>query len=153
MAAGSRTNYALDLNDIFAFPDGDNIPLRPPDSKNGESWVMLLEVGLLSFAVTHGLSLREKIMGFPTSRLTYATIDITGKWFDVVINTSNPFFDTVDYERGQTMCILNAEPLFRADGQFYYRVDDISTVEVRSSSFTCLTYDGHPCSAASRLIG
>jgi hypothetical protein len=48
MAAGSRKTYALDLNDIFAFPDGNNIPLRPPDMKNGESWVMLLEVGLLS---------------------------------------------------------------------------------------------------------
>ena len=48
MAAGSRKIYALDLNDIFAFPDGNNIPLRPPDTENGESWVMLLEVGLLS---------------------------------------------------------------------------------------------------------
>jgi hypothetical protein len=48
MAAGSRKKYALDLKDIFAFPDGDNIPLRPPNTKEGESWVMLLEVGLLS---------------------------------------------------------------------------------------------------------
>ena len=52
MAAGSRKKYALDLNDIFAFPDGNNIPLRPPDTKNGESWVMLLEVGLLSLIQT-----------------------------------------------------------------------------------------------------
>jgi len=44
MAAGSRDRYALDLNDIFAFPDGDNIPLRPPNTEDGESWVMLLEV-------------------------------------------------------------------------------------------------------------
>ena len=29
------------------------------------------------------------------------------------------------------MCILNAEPLPGANDQFYYRVDDISTVEVR----------------------
>jgi hypothetical protein len=43
MAAGSREEYALDLNDIFAFPDGNNIPLRPPDTE-GESWAMLLEV-------------------------------------------------------------------------------------------------------------
>jgi len=48
MAAGSRKKYALDLNDIFAFPDGDNIPLRPPNTEEGESWVMLLEVGQLS---------------------------------------------------------------------------------------------------------
>jgi hypothetical protein len=46
MAAGSRKKYALDLNDIFAFPDGDNIPLRPPNAEEGESWVMLLQVGL-----------------------------------------------------------------------------------------------------------
>jgi hypothetical protein len=52
MAAGSRKNYALDLNDIFAFPDGDNIPRRPPNTEEGESWVMLLEVGLL-FAVSN----------------------------------------------------------------------------------------------------
>ena len=45
MAAGSRKKYALDLNDIFAFPDGDNIPLRPPNIEEGESWVMLLQVG------------------------------------------------------------------------------------------------------------
>jgi hypothetical protein len=48
MAAGSRRKYALDLDDIFAFPDGDNIPLRPPNTEDGESWVMLLQVGLLS---------------------------------------------------------------------------------------------------------
>jgi hypothetical protein len=48
MAAGSRKKYALDLNDIFLFPDGNNIPSEPPDTERGESWVMLLEVGLLS---------------------------------------------------------------------------------------------------------
>jgi hypothetical protein len=48
MAAGSRKKYALDLNSTFAFPDGNNIPLGPPNTEEGESWVMLLEVGLLS---------------------------------------------------------------------------------------------------------
>ncbi|KAN0116429.1 hypothetical protein V8E52_005810 [Russula decolorans] len=115
MAAGSRKKFALDLNDIFAFPDGDNIPLRPPNAEEGESWVMLLE-----------------ILGInPTSSgLTYATVDITGKWFNVEINTSNPSLDTVDYKRGYTMCIRDAEPLFGANDQFYYKVDDISTVEL-----------------------
>jgi hypothetical protein len=49
MAAGSRKKkkYALDLNDIFTFPDGNNIPLGPPNTEEGESWVILLEVGLL----------------------------------------------------------------------------------------------------------
>ena len=45
MAAGSRKIYALDLDDIFAFPNGNNIPLFPPNTEDGESWVMLLEVG------------------------------------------------------------------------------------------------------------
>jgi hypothetical protein len=66
--------------------------------------------------------------------LTYATVDVTGKLFNVEINTSDPSLDTVDYKRGCTLCILNAEPLFGANNQFYYRVDDISTVEVRFSN-------------------
>jgi hypothetical protein len=33
------------------------------------------------------------------------------------------------------MCIRDAEPLFGANDQFYYKVDDISTVEVRFSNF------------------
>jgi hypothetical protein len=65
--------------------------------------------------------------------LTYATVDITGKWFDVVIDTHNPLLDAVDLKRGHTMCILDAEPLLGANNQFYYKVDDISTVEVRFS--------------------
>jgi hypothetical protein len=48
MAAGSREKYALNLNDVFAFPDGESVPLRPPNTEEGESWVMLLEVSLLS---------------------------------------------------------------------------------------------------------
>jgi hypothetical protein len=68
-----------------------------------------------------------------SSGSTYATVDVTGKLINVVINTSNPSLDTVDYKRGYTMCILNAEPLPWENDQFYYRVDDISTVEVRFS--------------------
>ncbi|KAI0275589.1 hypothetical protein BGY98DRAFT_47634 [Russula aff. rugulosa BPL654] len=123
MAPGSRKKYALDLNDIFAFPDGNNIPRGPPKTEKGESWVMFLEVA-----------------GFPPSRRTYATVDITGKWFNVVINTSNPSLDTVDFKRGYTLCILNAEPLALVgpNDPFYYRVDDISTVELLPVSLTKL---------------
>src|ERR1700733_15383681 len=96
----------------------------------------------------------KKIRGFPPSRLEYATVDITGKLFNVVINTSNPYHDTADYKRGHTLCILNAEPLFGANSQFYYRVDDISTVEVRFSNRfnSCLTYCGYPRPAPSCLV-
>lgn len=92
---------------------------------------------------------------FPSTQLTYTTIDVTGKCFNVVINTSNPPLDTVGYERGHTLCIRNAEPLFGRNDQFYYRVDDISTVEVRlSTCFLCLALTtSHPSSAASRLVG
>ena len=152
MAAGSRTKYALDLNDIFAFPDGDNIPLSPPNTEEGESWVVLLQVGLLSAVSNANMDVHsaKKIMGTtnPSSGLTYATVDITGKLFNVEINTSNPYLDTIGYKRGYTICILNAQPLHGANSQFYYKVDDISTVEVRfsncflsdsqwSSSFSC----------------
>jgi hypothetical protein len=141
MAAEKHT---LNLNDIFAFPDGNNIPLQPPKTEDGESWVVLLEVGLLSAVSNavlcgkHEFSFYEKIMDTsisPSSRPTYATVDIAGKWFNVVINTSNPSLDTVDYKPGYTMCIRNAEPLFGPNSsQIYYRVDDISTVEVRFSN-------------------
>jgi hypothetical protein len=42
MATGSRKKYALDLNDIIAFPDAAHMPVFPPHE--GESWVVLLEV-------------------------------------------------------------------------------------------------------------
>jgi hypothetical protein len=101
MAAGSRKTYALDLNDIFAFPDGDNIPSRPPNTEQGESWVMLLDTAsaisnavLILFLCGGNMDFLfcEKIMGFsPSFGLTHATtVDITGKRFKVEINTSNP---------------------------------------------------------------
>jgi hypothetical protein len=42
MAAGSRRKYALDLNEIIAFPDAAHMPVFPPHE--GESWILLLEV-------------------------------------------------------------------------------------------------------------
>lgn len=58
--------------------------------------------------------------------------------------TSNPFLDTSNYERGHTLCILNAEPLFGRN-QIWYKVDDINTVEVRFSIeiVSCPTCNGH----------
>jgi hypothetical protein len=81
---------------------------------------------------------RDKILGVsgassgPThATVTVMTVDITGKRFQVEINTPNSSFDIVGYKCGHTMCILNAQPPFGANAQFYYKVDDISTVEVR----------------------
>ncbi len=39
---GSRTRYALDLDDVIAFPDIAHIPVLPPNEK--ESWYILTEV-------------------------------------------------------------------------------------------------------------
>jgi hypothetical protein len=47
MAAGTRKRFALDLNDIIAFPDAAHMPILPP--KEGESWILLMEVGAPSF--------------------------------------------------------------------------------------------------------
>ena len=44
MAAGSRGRYALDLDDIMAFPDAKHIPVLPP--QDGESWYFIFEVSL-----------------------------------------------------------------------------------------------------------
>ena len=78
-----------------------------------------------------------------SSGLTCVTVDITRKWFTVVINTSNSSLHTARrYKRGYTMCILNAEILFGENRQCYCMVEDISRVEVRFSYclFHFLTY-------------
>jgi hypothetical protein len=46
MAAGSRKKFALDLNDIIAFPDAAHMPVFPPAEK--ESWILLMEVRKLT---------------------------------------------------------------------------------------------------------
>ena len=48
MAVGSRRIFALDLNDIIAFPDAGHMPVFPPAEH--ESWIILLEVRPLSMA-------------------------------------------------------------------------------------------------------
>jgi hypothetical protein len=42
MTSGNRKKYALDLNDIIAFPDAGHMPVFPPEA--GESWILLMEV-------------------------------------------------------------------------------------------------------------
>lgn len=48
MAAGSRSKFALDLNDIIAFPDARHMPILPLAEQ--ESWIILLEVRPLCMA-------------------------------------------------------------------------------------------------------
>lgn len=42
MAHGSEKKYALNLDDIIAFPDAGHMPVLPAEP--GESWIVLLEV-------------------------------------------------------------------------------------------------------------
>jgi hypothetical protein len=52
MAAGSRKKFALDLNDIIAFPDAAHMPVFPP--AENESWILLLEVrGTFDLPTSH----------------------------------------------------------------------------------------------------
>ena len=46
--------------------------------------------------------------------------------------TSNPRLNTVGYNPGCTLCILDAQPRFGVGEQFYI-VDDISKVQMRLS--------------------
>lgn len=50
MAHGSEEKYALNLDDIIAFPDAGHMPVFPPEP--GESWIILLEVLISSHYIS-----------------------------------------------------------------------------------------------------
>jgi hypothetical protein len=47
MAAGTKKKFALDLDDIIAFPDAAHMPVFPPKEK--ESWILLMQARPLIF--------------------------------------------------------------------------------------------------------
>jgi hypothetical protein len=57
MAHGSSEKFALDLDDIIAFPDARHMPVLPPEP--GESWIILLEV--LHFCLSKCLKRADKL--------------------------------------------------------------------------------------------
>jgi len=114
MASGSRERFALDLNNIMDFPDNDNIPIFPP--KEGESWIMLLEI-------TSDESLIRPV---------YATKDVTGAHFIVALYTPTPHKDAknLNFKVGYTVCITSERPGQFLDGRVGYRIEDPSIIQV-----------------------
>jgi len=112
MAAGSRKKYALDLNDIIAFPDAGHMPVFPPEEK--ESWILLMEI-----------TADESIM-----RPVYAVRDTTKTRFVVALYTPNPQKDAKNFKVGHTLCITSARLHQFLDGQTGFRIEDPSTIEV-----------------------
>lgn len=138
MASGTRKKYALDLNDIIAFPDAGHMPVFPPDEN--ESWILLMEVRkfrrsffchwlriVLSFQITADESLWRPV---------YAVKDVTQSRFIVALYTPDPKKDAESFRVGHTVCITSARPHLFLDGQHGFRIEDPSTIQVCASYFT-----------------
>lgn len=114
MAAGSRTKYALDLNDAIAFPDGAHVPAFPPDE--GESWIILLEI----------------VRDTSVARPSYQTRCKIGVPFVVTLYTETPLKDRDDLRYcspGNVLCLTSARPKTFLDGSTGFRVEDASTIQ------------------------
>ncbi|KAF9462523.1 hypothetical protein BDZ94DRAFT_1165664 [Collybia nuda] len=113
MAHGSDEKYALNLDDIIAFPDAAHMPVLPPEP--GESWILLMEIMEdLSF------------MGRPV----FSVKDITQTSFVVAMYTSNPFHDARNFRIGHTLCITSLRPHHFLDGHTGFRIEDPNTIEI-----------------------
>jgi hypothetical protein len=137
MAAGSRKKFALDLNDIIAFPDAAHMPVLPPEEK--ESWVLpwrclihssfsqptIRNPLLTSVSFTLQITADESIM-----RPVYAVKDKTQTRFVVALYTPNPQKDATGFKIGHTLCITSARPHQFLDGQTGFRIEDPSTIDV-----------------------
>jgi len=120
MAAGSRKKFALDLNDIIAFPDAGHMPVFP--AHDGESWILLMEI-----------TANETIFRF---RPVYGVRDVTRTRFVVALYTPNPDEDAKKFKVGHTVCITSARPHRFLDGHLGFRIEDPNTIEVLPASLT-----------------
>ncbi|KAK0452243.1 hypothetical protein EV421DRAFT_1767767 [Armillaria borealis] len=105
--------YRLDLDNIFDFPDCDNIPIRPPDED--ETWYTLCEI-------VDDMSM--------FGRPVYKVEDkLPGHYWTVAFFTDNPDQDARDLKckTGSTVCIKD---LTLHQFQGGYRVEDVSNVTV-----------------------
>lgn len=132
MAHGSDEKYALDLNDVIAFPDAAHLPAFPPEP--GESWVLLMEVLSFShwfFEYYHWHVQITVDMSF-LGHSVFLVKDITQTEFVVTISTPNPSKDTRDFEIGHTLCMTSACLHRYLDGMIGFRINNPHTIEVRS---------------------
>jgi hypothetical protein len=65
-------------------------------------------------------------------RPVYAVRDTTRTRFVVALYTPDPQRDARKFEIGHTLCITSARPHQFLDGQTGFRIEDPSTIEVRT---------------------
>ncbi|KAK0455704.1 uncharacterized protein EV420DRAFT_1552809 [Desarmillaria tabescens] len=110
---GSPTRYALDLDDVIAFPDIAHVPVLPPQEK--ESWYILTEIVSNESVFRPVFRVEDKL---------------SGNYWVVAFYTDNPVADAKDCEVGHMICIKNGMPKQFADGQHGYRIEDPSNIVI-----------------------
>ncbi|KAK0205815.1 hypothetical protein DFS33DRAFT_1257529 [Desarmillaria ectypa] len=110
---GSRTRYALDLDDIIAFPDIAHVPMFPPKEK--ESWYILTEIVSNESVFRPVFRVEDKL---------------SGNYWVVAFYTDNPVADAKECKVGYMICIKNGIPQQFMDGQNGYRIEDPSDVVI-----------------------
>ncbi|KAJ7607321.1 hypothetical protein FB45DRAFT_948060 [Roridomyces roridus] len=112
MAAGSETEYKLDLDDIIAFPDAAHVPVLPPEP--GESWIIFGEI----------------VNDASVFRPVYTVRDKINCEYPVAFYTDNPNEDAkaAGCQLGRVLCITNGMRHHFVDGSNGYRIEDPSTV-------------------------
>ncbi|KAK0227070.1 hypothetical protein EDD85DRAFT_157649 [Armillaria nabsnona] len=108
---GSRTRYALDLDDVIAFPDIAHIPVFPPNEK--ENWYILTEIVSNESVFRPVFRVEDKL---------------SGNYWVVAYYTNNPVADAKECKVGSMICIKNGMPKQFADGQYGFRIEDSSNV-------------------------
>ncbi|KAJ7456977.1 hypothetical protein FB451DRAFT_1275457 [Mycena latifolia] len=120
MAAGTKTVYKLDLEDIIAFPDSAHVPVFPP--KPGESWVIFGQIVRDDYIMRHVYRIRDKI----------------NCEFPVAFYTDDPVQDARACKIGHILCITSGMRHQFVDGSNGYRIEDPATVFVLPCSMTKL---------------
>ncbi|KZP24847.1 hypothetical protein FIBSPDRAFT_784215 [Athelia psychrophila] len=118
MAAGTQTTYALNLDDIIAFPDSAHSPVLPPEP--GESWFVLTQARRLGNHVEAQVS-----WGRPIFRVR----DKIGTQFIVAFYTEDADEDSEGCHIGGILAVKNARLKHFMDGQLGIRVNEASDVE------------------------
>ncbi|KAH8822829.1 hypothetical protein DL96DRAFT_1619433 [Flagelloscypha sp. PMI_526] len=113
---GSQTRYALDLDDVIAFPDVGHVPIIPASVKN-ETWYFLVEI------------ISDESIFRPS-----------GNYWMVAFYTDNPAQDVekLKIKVGTVLALRNAIPKPFLDGNVGFRIEDPSVVEVVPANFSKL---------------
>ena len=109
---GTRTAYHLDIDDIFVFPDWENLPAFPP--KPDESWWLLYEIIQMDLTPFPRFWCQDKL-----------------SHYQCVIRFLDPTLDGVarKCKPGYTLCLKDFVAIDTKGG---YSVSDVSRVKVRA---------------------